>query len=103
MFQCTYESGQHIVAGAGELHLEICLKDLEEEHACVPIKKSDPVVSYRETVSQTSSQVCLSKSGNKHCRVYMTAEPMPSGLAEEFDSVSVSLIYKTPCNITKQF
>nr|XP_022292607.1 elongation factor 2-like [Crassostrea virginica] len=86
MVQCTYESGQHIVAGAGELHLEICLKDLEEEHACVPIKKSDPVVSYRETVSQKSSQVCLSKSGNKHCRVYMTAEPMPSGLAEEFDS-----------------
>jgi elongation factor 2 len=27
------ESGQHIVAGAGELHLEICLKDLEEDHA----------------------------------------------------------------------
>lgn len=32
------ESGEHIVAGAGELHLEICLKDLEEDHACIPIK-----------------------------------------------------------------
>uniref|UniRef100_UPI00398046B5 EF-Tu/IF-2/RF-3 family GTPase n=1 Tax=Salmonella sp. s51944 TaxID=3159655 RepID=UPI00398046B5 len=41
------ESGEHIVAGAGELHLEICLKDLEEDHACIPLKKSDPVVSYR--------------------------------------------------------
>merc|ERR1712123_77992 len=30
------ESGEHIIAGAGELHLEICLKDLEEDHACVP-------------------------------------------------------------------
>merc|ERR1712164_181034 len=30
--QCsTSESGEHIVAGAGELHLEICLKDLEED------------------------------------------------------------------------
>merc|ERR1712042_286625 len=28
----TEESGEHIVAGAGELHLEICLKDLEEDH-----------------------------------------------------------------------
>merc|ERR1712121_546374 len=47
----TEESGEHIIAGAGELHLEICLKDLEEDHACIPLKKSDPVVSYRETVS----------------------------------------------------
>ena len=39
MVQCTTEeSGEHIVAGAGELHLEICLKDLEEDHACIPIK-----------------------------------------------------------------
>ncbi len=59
------ESGEHIVAGAGELHLEICLKDLEEDHAQIPIKKSEPVVSYRETVSAESDQMCLSKSPNK--------------------------------------
>ena len=39
MVQCIIEeSGEHIVAGAGELHLEICLKDLEEDHACIPLK-----------------------------------------------------------------
>src|SRR5699024_8687461 len=27
------ENGQHIVAGCGELHVEICLKDLKEEYA----------------------------------------------------------------------
>uniref|UniRef100_A0A8C8H323 Tr-type G domain-containing protein n=1 Tax=Oncorhynchus tshawytscha TaxID=74940 RepID=A0A8C8H323_ONCTS len=33
MVQCIIEeSGEHIIAGAGELHLEICLKDLEEDH-----------------------------------------------------------------------
>lgn len=38
MVQCTIgSSGEHIIAGAGELHLEICLKDLEEEHACIPL------------------------------------------------------------------
>jgi len=30
--QCMIEeTGEHIVAGAGELHLEICLKDLQED------------------------------------------------------------------------
>ncbi|KAJ9085357.1 translation elongation factor 2 [Entomophthora muscae] len=82
--QCfTSESGEHIVAGAGELHLEICLKDLEEDHAGVPIKTGDPVVSYRETVQAESSQVCLSKSPNKHNRIYMKAEPMDAELAQE--------------------
>ena len=88
MVQCIIEeSGEHIIAGAGELHLEICLKDLEEDHACIPIKKSDPVVSYRETVSEESDQMCLSKSPNKHNRLFMKAQPMPEGLAEDIDDV----------------
>jgi elongation factor 2 len=76
------------VAGAGELHLEICLKDLEEDHACIPLKKSDPVVSYRETVSEESSIVCLSKSPNKHNRLFMKAAPLPDGFADAIDRVS---------------
>uniref|UniRef100_A0A672RFB1 Elongation factor 2-like n=1 Tax=Sinocyclocheilus grahami TaxID=75366 RepID=A0A672RFB1_SINGR len=81
---------QHIIAGAGELHLEICLKDLEEDHACIPLKKSDPVVSYRETVSAESDQMCLSKSPNKHNRLYMKARPFPDGLAEDIDKGDVT-------------
>jgi len=84
------ESGEHIVAGAGELHLEICLKDLEEDHACIPIKVSDPVVSYRETVIDESNQVCLSKSPNKHNRLYMKACPMPDGLPEDIDKNEIT-------------
>ncbi|OBZ68615.1 Elongation factor 2 [Grifola frondosa] len=45
------ESGEHIIAGAGELHLEICLKDLQEDHAGVPLKVSDPVVPYQQAQS----------------------------------------------------
>jgi len=91
MVQCIIEeSGEHIIAGAGELHLEICLKDLEEDHACIPIKKSDPVVSYRETVAEESSEVCLSKSPNKHNRLFMKARPMPDGLAEDIDKGEVT-------------
>jgi len=70
------ESGEHIVAGAGELHLEICLKDLEEDHAGIPLKKSDPVVGYRETIQEESSDVALSKSQNKHNRLWVKGQPL---------------------------
>merc|ERR1712035_117538 len=91
MVQCIIEeSGEHIVAGAGELHLEICLKDLEEDHACIPLKKSDPVVSYRETVAAESSIMCLSKSPNKHNRLFMKARPFEDGLAEDIEKGDVT-------------
>ena len=51
----TEESGEHIIAGCGELHVEICLNDLVNEYAKIEIKKSDPVVTYKETVQNTSS------------------------------------------------
>ncbi|KAM0684480.1 translation elongation factor 2 [Mitosporidium daphniae] len=88
--QCiTNESGEHIVAGAGELHLEICLKDLEEDHACVAIKVSPPVVSYRETVTALSA-VALSKSPNAHNRIYLTAEPIDNELCIDIDAKRVT-------------
>lgn len=80
------ESGENIIAGAGELHLEICLKDLEEDFmGGAPIRVSDPVVSYRETVTDKSNVTCLSKSPNKHNRIYMEAEPMPLELQMEIE------------------
>merc|ERR1712072_570085 len=80
--QCfSSESGEHVVAGAGELHLEIFLKDLEEDFMKgTPIVKGDPVVAFRETVTEESDRMCLSKSPNKHNRLYMKAAP----LGEEF-------------------
>ncbi|KII85195.1 hypothetical protein PLICRDRAFT_145955 [Plicaturopsis crispa FD-325 SS-3] len=84
------ESGEHIVAGAGELHLEICLKDLIDDHAGVPLKISDPVVGYRETVKAESSIVALSKSQNKHSRLYVTAQPLDDELSLAIESGKVS-------------
>jgi len=82
------ESGEHIIAGAGELHLEICLKDLEEDHAGIPLIKSDPVVTYRETCEGESQIVCLSKSPNKHNRLHMKARALPDQLQRDIDDVS---------------
>ncbi|KAF4123791.1 elongation factor 2 [Geosmithia morbida] len=86
----TSESGEHIVAGAGELHLEICLNDLQNDHAGVPLTISDPVVQYRETVGGKSSMTALSKSPNKHNRIWMTAEPMDEELALAIESGKIS-------------
>lgn len=86
----TAESGENIIAGAGELHLEICLKDLEEDHAGIPIKKSDPVVSYRETITDESHKMCLSKSPNKHNRLFVKGRPLPDGVATAIEAGDVT-------------
>jgi len=78
LVQCiTSRTGEHIIAGAGELHLEICLKDLRDDFMKgAPIQVGRPVVSFCESVSAESTQQCISKSPNKHNRIYMTAEPL---------------------------
>jgi elongation factor 2 len=92
MVQCQIEeTGEHIVAGAGELHLEICLKDLQEDFmGGAEIRISDPVVSFRETVNGTSDHICMSKSPNKHNRLYFQAVAMDEGLAEAIDNGEVT-------------
>jgi len=81
----TEESGEHVIAGCGELHVEICLKDLREEYAQCDFVMTDPVVSYRETVTCESSQTCLAKSPNKHNRIYLVAEPMEDDLSKAIE------------------
>merc|ERR1719262_1978531 len=79
------ESGEHIIAGCGELHVEICLKDLRDEYAQCDFVMSDPVVSYRETVAGESNQTCLSKSPNKHNRLYVVADKIQEELCKEIE------------------
>merc|ERR1712157_571899 len=81
----TEESGEHVIAGCGELHVEICLKDLREEYAQCDFSISDPVVSYRETVGAESSCTVLAKSPNKHNRIYLVAEPMEDDLSKAME------------------
>jgi elongation factor 2 len=81
----TEENGEHVIAGCGELHVEICLKDLREEYAQCDFVMTDPVVSYRETVTCESSQTCLAKSPNKHNRIYLVAEPMEDEVSKAIE------------------
>lgn len=66
------------------------LQDLQEDHAGVPLKISDPVVPYRETVKAESSIVALSKSQNKHNRLYIKASPIDEELVKAIESGKVN-------------
>jgi len=72
----TGASGEHVIAGCGELRVEICLQDLRDECEQCGFTVSDPVVSCRETLTETYL-VCLGTSPNKHNHSYMAAEPTP--------------------------
>ncbi|CAJ2659254.1 unnamed protein product [Trifolium pratense] len=102
MVVCTIsETGEHIVAAAGELHLEICLKDLQDDFMNgAEISISDPIVSFRETVLEKSSHIVMSKSPNRHNRLYMEARPMEEGLAQAIDDGRIGL-RDDPKNRTK--
>jgi len=86
MVQVIITETEHIVAGCGELHLEICLNDLVNEYAKVEINRSDPVVPYKETVTTQSTQTCLSKSPNKHNKLFLVAEPLKEELVNDIEN-----------------
>jgi elongation factor 2 len=48
------------------------------------------VVSYRETVAGTSSITALSKSPNKHNRLYVSAQPLEEEVAKDIESGKIS-------------
>ncbi|KAJ7218349.1 eukaryotic translation elongation factor 2 [Mycena pura] len=83
------ESGEHVVAAAGELHLEVVLKDLGSL-AGVPIKVSPPIVPYRESVSAPSARPALAKSQNKHNRLYAAALPLGDALTSAIEAGSIT-------------
>jgi elongation factor 2 len=74
-------TGETIVAGVGELHLEICLNDLRGFLGSDLIV-SKPVVPFQETITKAVTTPMLAKSPNRHNRLYMTAEPLPLELVK---------------------
>jgi len=65
---------------------------LEEDHAGVPLKISPPVVAYRETVQGTTPMEtgALSKSPNKHNRIFMKAMPLDEELCIQIEAGKIS-------------
>ena len=74
--EINQETGENLMSGMGELHLEITEYRIKNEHG-VEIKVSPPIVVYRECVSGKTPQPFEGKSPNKHNKFYVTAEILP--------------------------
>jgi len=72
------ETGEALLAGMGELHLEITTYRIEEEQG-IKVKVSPPIVVYRESVEGNNrGNRFEGKSPNRHNRFMMECEPLPA-------------------------
>jgi len=68
------ETGENLISGMGELHLEIIENRIVTEKGC-EVKTSPPIVVYRESITKISQEV-EGKTPNKHNKFYFTVEPL---------------------------
>ncbi|KHO46400.1 MAG: elongation factor 2 [archaeon GW2011_AR3] len=73
------ETGENLMSGMGELHLEIIENRIKTEKG-VDIKTSSPIVVFRESITRLS-QEAEGKSPNKHNKFYFKVEPINEALA----------------------
>ncbi|HEV2231231.1 MAG TPA: elongation factor EF-2, partial [Thermoplasmata archaeon] len=69
------ETGEHLLSGMGELHLEITQFRIVNDYK-VEIEASKPIVVYRETVKGPGGPF-EGKSPNKHNKFYFEVEALP--------------------------
>jgi elongation factor 2 len=72
--EINQETGEHLLSGMGELHLEITEYRIVNDHG-VEITSSEPIVVYRESI-ETRGGAFEGKSPNKHNRFYLEVEPL---------------------------
>jgi len=87
------ESGEYLISGMGELHLEITEYRIINEHG-VDIITSEPTVIYRETVKGRSSKF-EGKSPNKHNYMYVEVEPLEEAVQKSIKDGDI------PANVKK--
>jgi elongation factor 2 len=78
--EINQETGEHLLSGMGELHLEITQFRIINDYK-VEIKSSKPIVVYRETVKQPGGPF-EGKSPNKHNKFYFEVEALPVGIVQ---------------------
>jgi len=72
------ETGENLLSGMGELHLEVIENRIKTEKD-LDVITSPPIVVYRETVTKESPQV-EGKSPNKHNKFYIVVKPLAENI-----------------------
>ena len=78
------ETGENLISGMGELHLEIIENRIKSEKG-LDVKTSPPIVVYRETATKTGNEE-EGKSPNKHNKLYIVVEPLEDNIYEAIKS-----------------
>jgi elongation factor 2 len=78
------ETGESLISGMGELHLEIIENRIKTEKG-LEVKTSNPIVVYRESVGKSSGQAFEGRSPNKHNSFFIRVEPLSDELSDLID------------------
>lgn len=81
--EINQETGEHLVSGMGELHLEIIETKLRDEFM-VPITTSEPIVVYQETIDKKAGPI-EGKTPNRHSKFYIEVEPLADSVRKALD------------------
>lgn len=85
------ETGEYLLSGMGELHLEIAVKSLKEYGGGLDVLTSRPIVVYRESVPKQGLEA-MAKSPNKHNRFWVQVEPLGDQVLEMIEEGKIDQI-----------
>jgi elongation factor 2 len=71
------ETGQHLISGIGELHLDVAMNFLKQYVGDVELSATSPMAAYRETVLKSGGLV-MTMSPNKRNKFWVQIEPLES-------------------------
>jgi len=87
-FTINKESGEYLLSGMGELHLEVTAYRMQESK--LKVKTSKPIVIYRETISHDyKGPAVMGKSPNKHSKLWITLQKLSE---EEIEAIRTGKI-----------
>ncbi len=88
-FIMNKESGEFLLSGMGELHLEITAYRMQE--AGLKVKLSKPIVIFRETISHDyKGPAIMGKSPNKHNKLWITIDKLSNEVIEAIKSEKIT-------------